>query len=421
MASMGAAVLKPGALEIERAKSASIPRPSYNIAIGYLRGFLVVLVLAHHSVLAYVDAPKAFPSMLTYPRWWRAFPVQDHVHSTGFALFTGFNDDFFMSLMFFISGLFVWSSLRRKGRAEYMRDRLRRLGIPFLFVGLIVMPIAYYPAYLMTGEHGVIGYARVWSQFGDWPTGPAWFIWLLLTFDLGAGGLFALKPNFGDAIGRLVSNAKDHPAQYFLLLVSASAAVYIPMVVIYGPMYWTSVGPFQVQTARLFHYALYFTFGIGIGAYGIERGLLTADGTLASHWLGWTIWMVSAFASSVVFFLIAISKANSMSAAASKHDRRCSIRRDLRRDFVLLYCALPPICEPSRLGFRQPERQRIWDVPDPFRLRVVASVRTSGCVATRPGEGNVSFRGHAAAQLGNERRLAQPQRRRTRCLRTKAS
>src|SRR6516164_2843330 len=206
MASMGAAVLKPGALEIERAKSASIPRPSYNIAIGYLRGFLVVLVLAHHSVLAYVDAPKAFPSMLTYPRWWRAFPVQDHVHSTGFALFTGFNDDFFMSLMFFISGLFVWSSLRRKGRAEYMRDRLRRLGIPFLFVGLIVMPIAYYPAYLMTGEHGVIGYARVWSQFGDWPTGPAWFIWLLLTFDLGAGGLFALKPNFGDAIGRLVSN-----------------------------------------------------------------------------------------------------------------------------------------------------------------------------------------------------------------------
>ena len=51
----------------------------------------------------------------------------------GLGLFTGFNDDFFMSLMFFISGLFVWSSLQRKGSASFVRDRLRRLGIPFLF------------------------------------------------------------------------------------------------------------------------------------------------------------------------------------------------------------------------------------------------------------------------------------------------
>src|SRR5271155_38381 len=122
----------------------------HNVGLGYLRGFLVVLVLAHHSVLAYVDSPLPAPtSLLAPPRWWRAFPVIDHQHWLGFSLFTGFNDDFFMALMFFVSGLFVWSSLRRKGKAAFVRDRLRRLGIPFLFAAAVVAPIAYYPAYLM--------------------------------------------------------------------------------------------------------------------------------------------------------------------------------------------------------------------------------------------------------------------------------
>ncbi len=89
--------------------------------------------------------------------------VVDHQHWAGFGLFTGFNDDFFMSLMFFLSGLFVWSSLQRKGNANFVRDRLRRLGIPFLFAAAIIAPIAYYPSYLLTtGPHSVAGYIHDW-------------------------------------------------------------------------------------------------------------------------------------------------------------------------------------------------------------------------------------------------------------------
>jgi hypothetical protein len=99
-------------------KPVAAARPGYNVALGYLRGFLVVLVLAHHSVIAYIGVtlPRS-ESLGTPPYFWRAFPVLDSVHSTAFGLFTGFNDDFFMSLMFFVSGLFIWSSLRRKGAA----------------------------------------------------------------------------------------------------------------------------------------------------------------------------------------------------------------------------------------------------------------------------------------------------------------
>jgi hypothetical protein len=269
-----------------------------------------VLVQAHHSVLAYLDLPMTqAKSILTQPQYWRAFMVIDHQHWTGFSLFTGFNDDFFMSLMFFVSGLFVWSSLKRKGNASFVRDRLLRLGIPFLFAAAIIAPVAYYPTYLLTtSPHGVAGYAHDWLSFGDWPTGPAWFIWLLLAFDLAGAALFAIAPNFGEMLGSLASKAREHPVRFFLLLVVASAASYIPMSVIFSAADWTSVGPFQFQTARLFHYAVYFLAGIGVGAYGIERGLLAPDGKLARHWGRWTAWMVVAFLSSVVFFLIAISK-----------------------------------------------------------------------------------------------------------------
>jgi hypothetical protein len=319
MASSEAANVNRVSAQHDEMRDAAFARPAHNLALGYLRGFLVVLVLAHHSVLAYVDSP--FPqatSLLAQPRYWRAFMVVDPRHWVGFGLFTGFNDDFFMSLMFFVSGLFVWSSLRRKGSASFVRERLRRLGIPFLFAAAIVAPIAYYPSYLLTtGAHSVAGYIHDWLSFGDWPTGPAWFIWLLLAFDLVGGALFAVAPSFGEMLGRLASKAREHPVRFFLLLVGASAAAYIPMVNIFGAMDWTSVGPFQFQTARLFHYAVYFLAGIGVGAYGIERGLLASDGILARHWMRWTIAMLVAFAVSIVFFLIAITKGAAMSPILS--------------------------------------------------------------------------------------------------------
>jgi surface polysaccharide O-acyltransferase-like enzyme len=314
MASSEAVQVRPVAAQQSERQDAGVVRPAHNVALGYLRGFLVVLVLAHHSVLAYIDGPPQAKSLLVQPPYWRAFMVVDSQHWTGFGLFTGFNDDFFMSLMFFVSGLFLWSSLKRKGNAAFITDRLRRLGIPFLFAAAIIAPVAYYPSYLLTtGAHSVGGYIHDWLSFGDWPTGPAWFIWLLLAFDLVAAALYAIRPNFGDALGRIASNARQHPVRFFLLLVTVSAAVFIPMLAIFGAMSWTSIGPFQFQTARLFHYAVYFLAGIGVGAYGIDRGLLAPDGILARHWMRWTIAMLVVFTVSVVFMLVVITKGATMS------------------------------------------------------------------------------------------------------------
>jgi len=135
-------------------QSRSNPDVPYNIAVGYLRACVTALVVAHHAILAYHPfAPPPPASLNGGPQWWRAFPVVDSHRWVGFSLLAGFNDIFFMSLMFFLSGLFVWNSLERKGNGAFLRDRLLRLGIPFAAVAVLVAPLAYYPTYLQASVH----------------------------------------------------------------------------------------------------------------------------------------------------------------------------------------------------------------------------------------------------------------------------
>lgn len=116
---------------------------NYNRPVGYLRGFLIALVVAHHAAMAYHPfAPPPPVSLLMQPRWWQAFPVVDAQRWTVIFLFIDFNDKFFMSLMFFLSGLFVWRGVAGKGVLKFLRDRLLRLGLPFVVAAALLAPLA---------------------------------------------------------------------------------------------------------------------------------------------------------------------------------------------------------------------------------------------------------------------------------------
>lgn len=298
----------------ERAQT-QVSGQSYNLAIGYLRAFVTMLVIAHHAVLPYHPfAPPPAASFTAEPRLWRVFPVSDSRRWEGFSWFTGFNDVFFMSLMFFLSGLFVWNSLQRKGSGAFVRDRFLRLGLPFVIGAGLIAPLAYYPAYLAASAHpSLLDFARQWISQRDWPSGPAWFLWLLLAFDCIAAGLFARSRKWGEAIGRLTANASSRPARLYWMLVAVSAAVYIPMSITFTPFAWAAFGPFTFQTSRLFHYAVYFLAGLGVGAWGIDRGLLARDGKLASRW--W-LWLLAALPA---YLLLAAIVVAAMGAPGAMH------------------------------------------------------------------------------------------------------
>src|ERR1700683_3132292 len=112
--------------------------PQRDLSIDYLRTTLTLMVLAHHSCLAYTTFPGG--------------PIVDSTKSSIFDYAENFNDVFFMSLMFFVSGLFVYPALRRHGTWGFIRERLLRLGVPFVFAVVFLMPIAYYASWQLTGR-----------------------------------------------------------------------------------------------------------------------------------------------------------------------------------------------------------------------------------------------------------------------------
>jgi peptidoglycan/LPS O-acetylase OafA/YrhL len=272
-----------------------------NLAVGYLRGFITVLVLAHHSVIAYISGlPKPSASFTQAPYLWTAFPIQDPRNGQLFSLLTGFNETFFMALMFFISGLFVWDSLKRKGAGGFVRDRIVRLGLPFAVAAGLLAPLAYYPSYRVTGaDPSFAAYWRAWTSLPGWMSGPAWFIWVLLAFGCLAAGLYKLAPRWGASLGGLTVSAKARPMAFFAKLLAVSAVAYIPLVLIFGPIRWLQFGPFSIQASRILHYAVYFAAGIAVGSIGLANGLLAPDGALQQRWRRWAI------AAPLVFVVVA--------------------------------------------------------------------------------------------------------------------
>jgi glucan biosynthesis protein C len=246
--------------------------PRSSLALGNLRAFVILLVLSFHSVLAYLRFLPARPYAFDKPPYlWRTIPIIDSHRWFGFDLYCAWQDVFLMSLFFLLSGLFVWPSLRRKGALRFLYGRVLRLGVPFALVVALLMPITLYPTYLQTAsDPSVAAYWRQWLALPFWPCGPMWFLGLLLVADF-------------------VSAAGARPGRYFAGFVLLSALAYVPLALAFTPSAWYALGPFGFQLSRPLHYALYFFAGVGIGAGGIERGLLAADGPLARHWPIWGV------------------------------------------------------------------------------------------------------------------------------------
>ncbi len=246
-----------------------------NLALDRARTFLTLVVLFHHSVIPYTH-----------------FGHTDPKEFIGFDMVVLATDSFFMAMFFFLSGLFAWSGIGRKGPLNYLADRLLRLGLPFAICAFTVIPLAYYAISLR--QHPEIGFSQFWWTTitkGPWPSGPIWFLWVLLAFDLVACLLYRLSPTMLDPINRLSLRGRRRPAEFFAVMLAVTAAFYVPGLMYFGPSSWFEFGPFSVQHGRVMLYATYFFFGAGIGLANMDRGLLAVDGRMAK--VSWD-WMMLA-------------------------------------------------------------------------------------------------------------------------------
>jgi hypothetical protein len=147
-----------------------------------LKTFLTFVVVAFHIFCVYTN--DGFSSMDVYVCGEAVpFPNDSCKHFWFYSVghwFTSVNDAYFMRLFFFISGLFIPSSLDRKGLEVFLADRIKRFGLPVLFYYFIIGPG------IVTLIFKVI--FRVdfcWGGQGAWMIdGPTWFILWLLTFNV---------------------------------------------------------------------------------------------------------------------------------------------------------------------------------------------------------------------------------------------
>ena len=256
------------------------------MALNNLRAVTIVIVVAMHSVLAYLGS--AVPSAFDKPPYiWRAFPIIDAHRWIGFDIFCAWQDVYLMALLFFLSGVFTWPSLARKGTGRFLRDRSLRLGVPYLFGVLMLMPLFLYPVYrTRAADPSLAAYAQHLFALPFWDNGPMWFLWQLLAFTFIAAALCRLAPRAIKALGALSANA-EHPSSYFLKLAVVGVAAYVPLALVFTPMAWATYGPLTMQLSRPLFYLIFYLAGLGVGVRGVERGLLAADGALARDWTRW--------------------------------------------------------------------------------------------------------------------------------------
>ena len=258
------------------------------VEFDYLRASAITLVLFVHAALAYTTSAFInFENPIASSN-----PVVNEQRWIGFDLIVALNETFLMPLLFFVSGIFVWQSLARKGPGKYFGDRLKRLGLPFVIGVLFLIPLAYYPAQLQVGlitekdtSYGVFWLGMVRSGFET--AGPLWFLWLLLAFNCLATVLYRVAPLLGGFVRGRLNIILGRPVAFFGVLLGISIIVYLPIAIIFGPLRWIGIGPFNAQAGRILLYLVYFLTGTSVGAIGIERSVFKTDGALAKNWWGW--------------------------------------------------------------------------------------------------------------------------------------
>ena len=243
------------------------------------------MVIAHHSSLAYTT----FATFNKQHMFLSSAPVVDATRWAFFDYAENFNDVFFMSLMFFVSGLFVYPALRRHGTWGFIRDRFLRLGAPFAFAVMVLMPLAYYASWQLTGRsHGFADfYVRL--ARGGFAAGPPWFLWVLLLFDVVLAALVLPIRRWMPHIERSMATLQNRAVSTFVVILVAAGLAYLPQLSRYGFGAWTNfiTAPFSFQIARIGLYAMWFAFGFLVGVPGLSAGLLSRTGSLARQWRLW--------------------------------------------------------------------------------------------------------------------------------------
>ena len=265
-----------------------------------IRALMIALVIAIHVV------PLAFTS------GWIGVRVPttgspDTFFGVAGSFFAYFCNTFFMFMLFLISGYFVPRSVHKKGIARYLKDRLLRIGVPFL-VGLL----------LINNASVLLGRLSPSSPLAElsWNTLPfnsvmaLWFLVVLFIFDLLYCTWVSLRGN------RFSVDASVPTPQLHSWIISAFVLGILEVVMLGQKDLWVALvrSPLNglgAQGMHIFTYA--FLFFLGCKA-SFHQWLERLDSHLVVRWFRFSL----ALALCVLAIALVLTFNGSMSSESGK-------------------------------------------------------------------------------------------------------
>jgi glucans biosynthesis protein C len=164
------------------------PSSARRYDLDWLRVLAVLLLVPFHAALIFVLNPAS----IMY--------IKDSVNSEFLDRMAGVIHQFHMPLLFIISGAATWLALGFRRAGQYLRERVLRLLVPFLFAMLVLLPPMTYITRLARGE-GIsfgahyLGFFRInpddfGGYYGHWTPAHTWFIIFLFIYSVVALPIF---------------------------------------------------------------------------------------------------------------------------------------------------------------------------------------------------------------------------------------
>lgn len=222
--------------------------------LDHLRAAVIVLVVILHASMTYMAYP---------PLWWYVIEPENGLLFTTLVLAL---DVPIMQILFFIAGFFAYPSLVRYGTVGFMRQKLVRIGLPWVVGVVFLAPLV---TYLIPYTRGLAGsYLDFWT--GDFWTlyyqqSVYWFLGVLLLLFAGLAAVYHFEPGMQGLERRAVVPDR----RLFVTFWALTTMWFFASSLLMPADSWINVLKLVVfQPARLMLYAGYFMLGI----YADRRG-----------------------------------------------------------------------------------------------------------------------------------------------------
>ena len=142
-------------------------------ALDAVRGFALLLGIVFHATVSFVATPNNIPIWI----------VMDNSRSVWMGVAFHVLHIFRMTTFFLVAGFFAHMSFHKKGMRGYIKDRLKRIGIPLVAGWPILFALisaASGRGAIVMAHGGPTPPAPKYPGFPAFPLTHLWFLWVLL-------------------------------------------------------------------------------------------------------------------------------------------------------------------------------------------------------------------------------------------------